>query len=348
MGKLRTAAACVVAGAAIAVAACTPPTNPAPSDPPLAPDILLPVELGADVTVHLLHRGQGGVDESIVTRTDARPLTDPLDATDRALLAEMAGRLDPATGRVLVGYADNWLTSSEVGVCESIGSHECTTLPGTEWASTFSFSPDGTKVATITPYGPFGDSVDGRLQVWDVATRTEITHADDAIAMLGPPRWRPSSDAVAFTHLRTTDNPYAGDLAVIAATPGASPTTLVAGTDHAWVTVVLGWSTSGRLSFTTIDPDAQYPAGTTLRSVGDAGGATRTLMMTVESTEPGVALADGTILANQPGHVGLASVPHLVRDVEGSAPQPLASPVSWVEGSRTRWSNTMVLGALAG
>ncbi len=348
MTKTLRKLALIVAGVAAAVAAaCTPPVTPEPEQPPPAPAMLLPEALGAGITVHLLHRGQGSTDESIVTRSGSRPISDPADATDQALLAQMDGHLDPATGRILVGDTDAWSTTAEVGVCAAIGSHDCSAFPGTGWAHAFNFSPDDTKVAIVTPYGPFGDSVDGRLQIFDVATRSEITRADDVIAVFGPPRWRPTSDAVAFSILRTTDNPYAGDLAVLRTATAATPAMLVVGSEHALVTHVLGWGTSGRLTFTTIDPEATFPGGTSLRSVAASGGPVRDLM-TVESMYPGIALRDGSVLANQPGTVGLASVPHLVRDVEGSTPQPLSTPISWTEGVRTRWSNTLVLGAVAG
>lgn len=328
--------------------ACTPPPS-GPGEPPVLPDspgMHLPDPLG-DVTLRLLHRGPDGTEELVLTRAGSRPLTSPLSVDDRALVARMDGRLDPATRRVLIGYESRPTDHPELAVCSGIDADDCRSIAGTQWAPIATFSPDGTMIAAVTPYGPFGDSIDGRLQIFDAETLDEVARADDAITMLQPPRWRPDSGAVAFTRLAGSTSAHGGDLVSLAAAPDGQPEVVVRGTPGADVTNVLGWSTSGRIAYTTIDSEGTWE--TTLRSIDDEGlGPARLLMASVDAYVPGVALPDGTVLANPPGGATRPAVVHLVVDTPAPRPSPLSVPVSWVQGSSTRWSNTTALGALVG
>ena len=345
MRKLLWTTAALV-GVLVSTAGCTPPvevpTGPTvPTVLPEAPMLAFPPGAGPAPLAYVGHFGEQGAGDLFVDRTSARPILGG-DQADHAIQERMFGHVREADGWAL--RDDLGPTPGALGLCPSLTSTMCTSVP-VVYATDFSFSPDGSMIAVVSSSDPLGDTPDGRLHVFRTADMTEVVRLDAVRAWSGPhgPRWRADSRVIAIPRLTEPGWNSPNELVTLDAVPGATPDVVVPAAAETSVSTVLGWSSAGRIVWASIDPTT---GGAELRSVDPTTSSRPRSLVEVDPYQPGVLLADGSVIANPPNRFVGPRVPVHVLDEADPVPRPIARPVSWVAGGVTRWSSTTVLGLL--
>ena len=361
-----------IAAAAVVVAlgtACGPPPTSGPPSTagpglPVAPRLQLPASLGPDAKAVVLHRAPGGsaYTPMLVDASSDRSLN-LLGSTDRKLHAQATGRVNPNTGAALMEPDDGTLVTPgphPYRLCDSWDpTDNCRDVPTWGYVRRATFSPDGTKFATVDWNE---EQTAEELRIFDVDDLTVVAQAPNSnFGSALTIAWSPDSSAVALTVPPDADGalPYQAAVATLAATSGSTPQIVVPSTTGIATFGVAGWSSAGRLIYRTAqvpgpdDPPPTSPPAVVLTSVPVDGPAAVRALAEVWVNSVDVVLPDGAVLTSGALPGGTPDAPHgvVVHHVT-DAPVPvvtqLAAPQSAVVGGSTAWSTTLVLGIVHG